>query len=89
MPAHAKDKQSVASIPPFGLRMQPDLKEKLASAAAANHRSLNAEIVDRLVSSLNPGVSSMTMFPGMLSEEQYVAMAMEKVVHNVQLIEAV
>ncbi len=38
----------VADIPPFGLRLQPDLKQKLEDAAKASGRSLNAEIASRL-----------------------------------------
>jgi hypothetical protein len=38
----------IASIPPFGLRMQPGLKRRLEEAAKANGRSLNSEIVARL-----------------------------------------
>lgn len=40
------------NINPFGLRMQPDLRTQIEEAAARNHRSLNAEIVARLESSL-------------------------------------
>ncbi len=36
------------SIAPFGLRMLPELKERLEAAAKANGRSMNAELVDRL-----------------------------------------
>jgi len=42
------DRKPMANIPPFGLRMQPDLKAKVEKAAKANNRSLNAEIVSRL-----------------------------------------
>lgn len=42
----------IASIPPFGLRMQPGLKRRLEDAARANGRSLNSEIVARLEQSL-------------------------------------
>ncbi|WP_313416060.1 Arc family DNA-binding protein [Stenotrophomonas sp.] len=35
-------------INPFGLRMQPELKERLEEAASESGRSLNAEIVARL-----------------------------------------
>jgi len=37
-----------ANISPFGLRMQPELKELVESAAKANGRSMNAEVVARL-----------------------------------------
>jgi len=43
-------------IPPYGLRLQPDLKEKLASIVQEKKRSrdwsLNSEIVERLEESL-------------------------------------
>lgn len=42
-----------SNIAPFGLRMQPDLREKLESAATRNGRSMNAEIVARLERSLD------------------------------------
>ncbi|WP_374710569.1 Arc family DNA-binding protein [Massilia pseudoviolaceinigra] len=35
-------------IPPFGLRLPPDLKKWLAEQAALNRRSLNSEITKRL-----------------------------------------
>ncbi len=38
----------IASIPPFGLRMQSGLKRRLEEAAKTNGRSLNSEIVARL-----------------------------------------
>ena len=42
----------IASIPPFGLRMQSGLKRRLEEAAKASGRSLNSEIVARLEQSL-------------------------------------
>lgn len=45
-------------INPFGLRMQPDLREQLESAASESGRSLNAEIVARLEASFEPHVST-------------------------------
>ncbi|MBM6397921.1 Arc family DNA-binding protein [Ochrobactrum anthropi] len=41
-------REPVANIPPFGLRMQPDLKRRVEEAAAKNNRSINAEIVATL-----------------------------------------
>lgn len=49
-----KSPKPIANIAPFGLRMQPALREKVQSAADANARSLNQEIVNRLEQSLNP-----------------------------------
>jgi hypothetical protein len=40
--------EKISHVAPFGLRMLPDLKEKLAAAAHLNGRSLNAEITHRL-----------------------------------------
>ena len=45
--------QKVANIVPYGLRMQPDLKQRIEATARANNRSLNAEIVSRLEASLD------------------------------------
>lgn len=42
------------SIAPFGLRMLPELKEKIEEAARASGRSMNAEIVVRLHQSFEP-----------------------------------
>lgn len=38
----------VKQISPFGLRMQPELKDEVQAAAIRNNRSMNAEIVNRL-----------------------------------------
>lgn len=35
-------------IAPYGLRMPPDLKDRVQAAAEANNRSMNAEIVATL-----------------------------------------
>ncbi len=47
----------MANIPPFGLRMQPDLKARVEEASRANNRSLNAEIIDRLETTLNRDIA--------------------------------
>lgn len=44
----ADERTPVANITPFGLRMQPGLKNQIEEAAKANNRSMNAEIVARL-----------------------------------------
>lgn len=41
-------------IVPLGLRMPPELKERIESEAKKNGRSMNAEIVARLQESLEP-----------------------------------
>lgn len=40
--------RNTAHIPPFGLRLQAELKERIERAAEKNGRSQNAEIVSRL-----------------------------------------
>jgi len=47
--------RKVASIPPFGLRMQTELKQQIEAQARASGRSLNAEIVWRLEQSFGAG----------------------------------
>jgi len=46
------ERQPIANITPFGLRMQPDLKARLEDEAKRHNRSLNSEIVERLANSL-------------------------------------
>ena len=41
-------------IAPFGLRMPPEIREQIEEAAAANRRSVNAEIVSRLQQTERP-----------------------------------
>ncbi|MVA36115.1 Arc family DNA-binding protein [Agrobacterium vitis] len=48
MSSKKPDIDKVSNVPPFGLRMLPDLKERVASEAAKNGRSMNAEIISRL-----------------------------------------
>ena len=45
---------STGHLPPFGLRMQPDLHERVKQASIAAGRSMNAEIVARLQQSFAP-----------------------------------
>lgn len=42
----------IGSLPPFGLRLHPDLKARIEEAARRNGRSLNAEITSRLEQTL-------------------------------------
>jgi predicted HicB family RNase H-like nuclease len=42
-----------SEIAPLGVRMPPELKERLREAASENRRSLNAEVVKRLEQSLD------------------------------------
>lgn len=42
----------IKNIPPFGIRMEPELKNCLQESARANRRSLNGEIVLRLERSI-------------------------------------
>jgi hypothetical protein len=50
-------RKRVSDIPPFGLRLQPDLKRQLEEKAKAGARSLNAEIVGRLEYTLAAGIT--------------------------------
>ena len=49
--------RKIASISPFGLRMQPELKQQIEEQAMVSGRSLNAEIVWRLEQSLKANAS--------------------------------
>lgn len=48
MAKKTETRPATAAINPFGLRMQPELRERIEAAAAQAGRSLNAEIVARL-----------------------------------------
>lgn len=55
-----------ANIPPFGLRMQPELKERIEAAATTSGRSMNAEIVQRLEESFAKKDSDAAVFQKLL-----------------------
>lgn len=62
----------IANINPFGLRMQPDLKERVQDAATKNNRSLNAEIVETLEDKYPPlqiDLNTLTSFFQYISHE--------------------
>lgn len=46
------------NIPPFGLRMLPELREKVEAAARESGRSMNAEVVGRLEQSFSEAADS-------------------------------
>lgn len=48
MAKKTETRPATGHINPFGLRMQPELRERLEAAAAASGRSLNAEIIAML-----------------------------------------
>jgi Arc-like DNA binding domain. len=50
-----KGGEKIGNIAPFGLRMLPSLRAQLEAAAQQSGRSLNAEIVFRLQSTLEHG----------------------------------
>lgn len=52
--------RKTADIAPFGLRLPPETKDELSKAARHNGRSLNAEIVARLMWSLQYEKTSLT-----------------------------
>lgn len=47
--------ERMAAITPFGLRMQPDLKARIETAAEESGRSMNAEIIARLEQTFDQG----------------------------------
>ena len=67
-------RHSTSHIAPFGLRMQPELKESLEDAAKINGRSLNAEIVSRLESSFNKSTALEDLsWPDLVKELRRIA----------------
>jgi hypothetical protein len=65
--------ERMASIPPFGLRLRPDLKMRLEAAARANGRSLNSEITARLERSLPIDDRVSPVSPNLTLEERLAA----------------
>lgn len=59
MAKKTETRPATATINPFGLRMQQELRERLEAAASESGRSLNAEIVSRLERSFS--ISDMGM----------------------------
>lgn len=53
MSKKTETRPATGHINPFGLRMQPELRQRLETAAKEAGRSLNAEIVARLESSIS------------------------------------
>ncbi|MCZ4260971.1 Arc family DNA-binding protein [Limimaricola sp. G21655-S1] len=47
------DSEVPPRTPPYGLRLPPELKERIQVAAKASNRSMNAEIVARLLASFD------------------------------------
>lgn len=68
--------QSVRNIPPFGLRMQPDLKEKLGDIAKAKDISLNELITSTLSDVYRPEDASSVI---VLNLPKYLSTALEVV----------
>lgn len=67
--------KGVAAIPPFGLRMRPELKRRVEEAARAHNRSLNSEIVVRLEQSFRDESQPPATIPaGMDYEERLYAL---------------
>ncbi|QXQ04289.1 Arc family DNA-binding protein [Stenotrophomonas indicatrix] len=76
MAKKTETRPATGHINPFGLRMQPDLRDRLEAAAAAEGRSLNAEIVARLEESfqMEEGVESLEQMTGALEHSQQLLM---------------
>lgn len=47
---------SPKQLPPYGLRIPPDLKEGIQKAAKENNRSMHAEIIARLEASFRQSI---------------------------------
>ena len=60
-------------IAPLGLRMAPALKERVASAAEDNGRSMNAEIVERLEASFDLTKASVAIAMTMAQKDARIA----------------
>ena len=69
----ASDRTLTAKIPPFGLRLQPELKAQLEEHARANERSLNSEIAARLDGSLRASSEAPLIFSGFADDVAAVA----------------
>lgn len=54
------------NLAPFGVRMPPDLKERVERAAKANNRSMNAEIVATLEEKYPPPSLDLNLIAGFL-----------------------
>lgn len=57
MAKKTETRPATATINPFGLRMQQDLRDRLEAAASESGRSLNAEIAARLEESFRPNLA--------------------------------
>lgn len=80
-----KTRLPTGHIAPFGLRMQPELKERLEAAATAAGRSLNAEIVARLQASFEQEqghVAGVELTRLMDQVKDYLAFELEDVVRH-------
>jgi hypothetical protein len=67
-------KELLANIAPFGLRMQPDLKDRIKAEAERSNRSMNAEIIARLEESLDGGGAEAARLKSLLQEEHEASM---------------
>lgn len=71
---------SPKQVPPYGLRLPPDLKERVQEAAKAANRSMNAEIVARLGASFEDQTAP-TVTPEVVS--QIISLTVESAVKHV------
>lgn len=72
--------EKISNIPPFGLRMLPDLKERIAQAAEKSGRSMNAEIVSRLEFTLDSHVADEKELRSLVDQvEEYKRLLIEKI----------
>lgn len=70
------------NIPPFGLRMLPDLRAQIEAAAKASGRSMNAEIVARLQESFEPRGSKAVLDIATMQELAQQSWRLQSLVHK-------
>lgn len=80
MAKKTETRPSTAAINPFGLRMQPELRERLESAASGSGRSMNAEIVARLERSF--GINDLGISGDALDLAGFLALSLSRVLNE-------
>lgn len=73
--------QKISNVPPFGLRMLPDLRARIEQAAADSGRSMNAEIIARLEQSFDPIIVNVRETGDMYGELEKIV---ERVIRKVR-----
>lgn len=66
-------------LAPFGVRMPPDLKERVESAAKANNRSMNAEIVATLEKEYPAPITGISNYDAIYNLMSYIYSSMDHI----------